>query len=222
VYPNSAISHDPIQIGDRFLKTLVPEIMASQAWQQQSAIVIAWDENDYCGYEGSCQSPHGLNGITLGGGRPPFLVLLSQGAHHMADATPYNHYSFLATLEKPWGLDCPREACNVGPTGVMTQFFQYARSLPEGSPRPPALARWRPWRSSRYGIARPRLVLSPWMSRPGATTLAVFGWNGAEGQACGSSWASAYCGGRSTWPQSNKRGRLHALMPPRRKCVARR
>ncbi len=104
--PDSGVYHGPISIGDTFLRTTVGRIMASAAWRQKSAIVIAWDENDYSSYEGCCQSPSGLNGITLGGGHAPFITILSQGAHHLVDATPYNHYSFLATLEKLWGLGC--------------------------------------------------------------------------------------------------------------------
>ncbi len=121
--PDSGVYHGPISIGDTFLRTTVGRIMASAAWRQKSAIVIAWDENDYSSYEGCCQSPSGLNGITLGGGHAPFITILSRGAHHLVDATPYNHYSFLATLEKLWGLGCLNEACKVGQTGLMTGLF---------------------------------------------------------------------------------------------------
>jgi len=121
--PDSGTPHGPIQMGDNYLKTVVGQIMASSAWHRKSAIVIAWDENDYSGYDGCCQSPAGLNGVTLGGGRAPFIVIPSQGGHPMMDATPYNHYTLLATIEKLWGLGCLNEACKVGDTGLMTQFF---------------------------------------------------------------------------------------------------
>jgi len=121
--PDSGTPHGPIQMGDNYLKTVVGQIMASSAWHRKSAIVIAWDENDYSGYDGCCQSPAGLNGVTLGGGRAPFIVIPSQGGHPMMDATPYNHYTLLATIEKLWDLGCLNEACKVGDTGLMTQFF---------------------------------------------------------------------------------------------------
>jgi hypothetical protein len=122
--PASGVYHGPIQVGDSFLKGLVGKIMASAAWKQKSAILIAWDENDYSSYEGCCQSPQGLNGITLGGGHAPFIAILSQGAHHVVDPTPYNHYSLLGTIEQIWGLGCLNEACNLGQDGLMTKFLQ--------------------------------------------------------------------------------------------------
>ena len=68
------------------------------------------------------------NGQTYGNedvfGSAPFFVIRSQGAHPVTDATPYNHYTLLATLEKAWGLGCLNEACKVGPTGLMTTLFQ--------------------------------------------------------------------------------------------------
>jgi hypothetical protein len=122
--PNSGVYHGPIQTGDAFLKDQVGKIMASAAWKEKSAIVIAFDENDYSSYEGCCQSPEGLNGITLGGGHAPFITILSQGAHHYVDPTPYNHYSLLGTFEQLWGLGCINEVCKLGPTGLMTKYFQ--------------------------------------------------------------------------------------------------
>ena len=64
------------------------------------------------------------DGITLGGGYAPFITILSQGAHHYVDPTPYNHYSLLGTFEQLWGLGCLNEACKLGPDGLMTKFFQ--------------------------------------------------------------------------------------------------
>jgi hypothetical protein len=122
--PKTGMYHSPIKVGDTFLKGLVGEIMASSAWATPSAIVIPWDENDYSGFSGCCHSPAGVGGVTLGGGDAPLIVILSQGAHHVADATPYNHYSLLATIEKLWGLGCLNETCKIGASGLMTQLFQ--------------------------------------------------------------------------------------------------
>ena len=123
-YPASGLDHSIIQLGDNFLQSTVSEIQASKAWNQNSAIVIAWDENDYTGYTGCCHSPKGVNGVTLGGANAPVIVITSKDAHHIVDtSTPYNHYSLLATIEKLWHLGCLNESCGFSDQQLMTKFF---------------------------------------------------------------------------------------------------
>lgn len=121
--PKSGIYHGPIQLGDKFLRDTVAKIEASPAWKDNSAIVATFDENDFSSHEGCCHGPTGINGVALGGGLTPFVVIKSQGAHHYVDSTPANHYSFLATLEKMWGLPCLQHACDIKDNELMTKLF---------------------------------------------------------------------------------------------------
>jgi phospholipase C len=123
-YPASGLDHGAIQTGDKFLSTLVPQIMHSKAWSEGAAIVIAWDEDDYSGYAGCCHSPTGVNGTVLGGANAPVIVISSKVTHHIQDSTtPYNHYSLLATIEKVWGFPCLANACGFSDDQLMTRFF---------------------------------------------------------------------------------------------------
>jgi len=125
-YPDSGLDHKVIALGDAYLKETVGKIMASPAWQENSAIAIVWDEDDYAGYAGCCGSPVGTNGVVLGGARAPAIVINSRQARPVTAATPFNHYSLLATIEKLWGLPCLANACAVNDDDLMTGLFQVA------------------------------------------------------------------------------------------------
>ena len=86
-YPASGLDHSIINMGDTFVQSLVSQIMASQAWKENSAIVLVWDENDFSGFNGCCHSPRGVAGVTLGGANAPFLVLTSQHSQHFYDSS---------------------------------------------------------------------------------------------------------------------------------------
>ena len=122
--PKSGVYHGPIQLGDKFMRDTVAKIEASPVWKDNSAIVAAFDENDFSSYEGCCYSPTGIHGSTLGGGLIPMIVIKSQGAHHYVDTTLANHYTFLATLERMWGLPCLKNACNFTDRVLVTKLFQ--------------------------------------------------------------------------------------------------
>ncbi|MEO8957061.1 MAG: alkaline phosphatase family protein [Ktedonobacteraceae bacterium] len=123
-YPASGLDHSIINMGDTFVQSLVSQIMASQAWKENSAIVLVWDENDFSGFNGCCHSPRGVAGVTLGGANAPSLVITSQHPQHFYDSsTPYNHYSLLATIEQLWGLGCLRNTCGFNQNELMTRFF---------------------------------------------------------------------------------------------------
>jgi hypothetical protein len=80
--------HDgTISDGDNFLKSYIPELMATPQYQSGSTVIfIVWDENS-----GS------------GGNQVPLLVI-SPYTHSVHDATPYTHYSLLRTTEQLLGL----------------------------------------------------------------------------------------------------------------------
>jgi phosphatidylinositol-3-phosphatase len=123
-FPASGLDHGAIQLGDAFLKSTVSEIMESRAWTEKSAIVIAWDEDDYTGYAGCCHSPRGVNNVVLGGANAALLVITSKNARHFVDSTnPYNHYSLLATIQGLWGLGCLERSCGFSKSQLMYRFF---------------------------------------------------------------------------------------------------
>jgi len=117
---------------DAFVHTAVDTIRHSRAWTGNSAIFVLADEADFDGtatttdlwadVSGCCDSPGygsapGLpNGYILvdngshpwsgqfGGGKVPAIVITRNGDEPITDATPYNHYSLLRTIEQVWHL----------------------------------------------------------------------------------------------------------------------
>jgi hypothetical protein len=126
-YPAAgSLDHGAIALGDGYIKTTVQAIMASPAWQENSVIVIPWDEDDYAGYAGCCDSPVGADGGILGGANAPLIVITSQNAKQQSVDTPANHYTLLATIEKAWGLPCLANACAIedaGASNLLTSLF---------------------------------------------------------------------------------------------------
>jgi len=96
-----------IAMGDRAAERIVGAIEASPAWKGgKSAIVIVWDENDY----------------GAGPNRVPFILATNYGVRGRTSDTPYNHYSFLRTLELAFGLPCLNHACDAA-VRPMTDLF---------------------------------------------------------------------------------------------------
>jgi|SRR5580658_7395050 hypothetical protein len=112
-----------IQYGDAFVGALVTKIMAAPTWSEGSAIVIVFDEDDYVGTAGCCGSPTGVDGGTLGGALVPAIVISSLNPNPITSASPYNHYSLLATLQNIWGLDCTANTCGMAGSQLMTKLF---------------------------------------------------------------------------------------------------
>jgi hypothetical protein len=113
-----------IALGDAFIKNTVGAIMMSSAWRNEpSVIVIVWDEDDYAGTAGCCNSPTGVDGGVLGGANAPAIVIPSVGAKPVTSSTPYNHYSLLATIQKAWGLPCLVNTCGMKASDLMTPLF---------------------------------------------------------------------------------------------------
>ena len=124
-YPDSGLDHKVIALGDKFLAATVGRIMRSHAWKQRSAIVIAWDEDDYAGFAGCCGSPTGAGGGVLGGARAPVLVVTSRGdGEQQVSSQPYNHYSLLGTIQKLWDLGCLANTCRFEEEQLMTDLFE--------------------------------------------------------------------------------------------------
>ena len=122
--PSCSSYNGLIAQGDTFIHATVQKIMSSPSWSQGSAIVIAWDEND-SGQSGCCHSPSGVNGILLGGGDVPLIVVTSQGPRHIVlSNASYNHYSLLTTIEQLWQLGCIANTCGLSSAELMTKLFQ--------------------------------------------------------------------------------------------------
>jgi phospholipase C len=106
--------HDcPIQTGDAWLKTWVPQILASPAWQDHGALFITFDEGT--SGAGCC--------TYAAGGKVDMLVISPLGKPGFVSATPYDHYSLLRTIEEAWGMPPLRKAdCDCSPP--MVDFFR--------------------------------------------------------------------------------------------------
>jgi hypothetical protein len=112
-------SHDPCYGGytncqligcpgeaDQYLSTVVPKILQSWIFQNTRAVlVVTYDEAE------------NIDAVTNQ------VVTILAGPvvnHHYQSFIPQNHYSWLATVEKNWNLNCLRFDCTSIP---MTEFF---------------------------------------------------------------------------------------------------
>ena len=111
--------------GDAQLGTTVAGITGAPFWSQgNNAVVVAYDEGDdnagCCGAGSS--DPNGT-----GGGHVATVVVTSHGPRHAQDATPYNHYSLLSTIQKSLGVGCLQATCGTG-VAPMSPLFQVTGS----------------------------------------------------------------------------------------------
>jgi hypothetical protein len=80
--------------------------MSSAAWQTgTSAIVVVWDEGDTT--LGCCDA-------NPGGGQVATVVVQNQNQTPLRDATPFNHYSLVATLQSAFNLGCTFNGTPIG------------------------------------------------------------------------------------------------------------
>jgi phosphatidylinositol-3-phosphatase len=122
-YPPSGLDHSVIRLGDQYLRDTVGAIRAGPVWKDDTAIIIVWDEDDYAAAGGLKGSPVGRNGVVLGGGRAPLIVVTSKDAPARKIDAPYNHFNLLATLEAAYGLDCLGRACEAK-TALIEGLFE--------------------------------------------------------------------------------------------------
>jgi len=91
-----------ISAGDSYVGSMVQQITSSHDWREgNNAIVVTWDEDDYAD---SGQPGTGCCGSTVGGGKVVTLVITNHHEHPIQDATPYNHYSLLKSIEQAFDL----------------------------------------------------------------------------------------------------------------------
>lgn len=108
-----------LRTGDAYVANVVSAITASSVWaKDNNAIVITWDEND--------SSPFGTTGCcnaNPGGGHVATIVIANHGPRGVHDATPYNHYSLLKTIEDAFHLGCLQNTCDSANVKPMTPLF---------------------------------------------------------------------------------------------------
>jgi hypothetical protein len=148
--PYNSTNDDPNDVAlkqkaDAFVHSAVDTIMASPSWQQgQDAIFVVSDEGDYSGNAvnggwdspaGCCDSPvlpagdpdisASWPGGVYGGGLVPAVVVVNRGGKTggYVSNTPYNHYSFLATIEDAWNLPKLAYAADTQQVTPMTEFL---------------------------------------------------------------------------------------------------
>jgi hypothetical protein len=81
---------------DAWMKTWVSKVMASKAFNQNTLIVLTWDEG---------QSNQTCCGFSSGGGRVATVLISPLARLGYQDSTPYSHYSLLKTIAESWGLE---------------------------------------------------------------------------------------------------------------------
>ncbi len=98
--------------GDNFLSIVVPEIMASPAYQTNGVIIIWWDESE---------------GGDSSGFRIPEIIIspLSKGNAY-ASSVPLNHSSDIKTMEEIFSLGTLTNAIPVGETNVFGGYNNVA------------------------------------------------------------------------------------------------
>ncbi len=123
---------------DAFLARWVPLIMKSKAFQQDGLLFITFDESSISDAASCCAEPAGLNtplpGIGgPGGGRTGAILLSPFVKAGSTTDMPYNHYSFLKSLEQVFGID---EYLGYANLPGLTPFGDDVYSRPGGGPVP--------------------------------------------------------------------------------------
>jgi hypothetical protein len=127
----SPCTDDPgcIQDGDAYTKFLVDTIRGSDTWKHgNNAIFITVDEgNTNLG----CCDASTKDGLSGGGGNVAEIVITNHDARHQnadttgfTDPTPYNHYSWMATVENAFGLGCIQNTCDTARVKPMTPLLR--------------------------------------------------------------------------------------------------
>jgi hypothetical protein len=134
---------------DSFVQRTIATITHSSAWTRNSAIFVTADENDFDSShpelgswesaDGCCDSPfvpagdprispNWPGGIYGGGLVPAILVTPHTPPRPPVSHRPYNHYSFLATVEKLWKLGYLQNAGDRAHVPTMDSMFAHSRA----------------------------------------------------------------------------------------------
>jgi phospholipase C len=118
-----------VRSGDATIHTLIAEMQASPIWSRgNTAIVITWDEDGKADrLPGAPQSCCVVDPHNPGGGHIPTIVITNHGPRGVADATPYDHYSLLRTIEDALRLDGHLHHAGDAAVQAMTPLFAISR-----------------------------------------------------------------------------------------------
>lgn len=154
ITPNMCNSAHDCGIGtaDTWLKSWVPRILASPAWQQNSVLFITFDEG---------------SSNTGGGGKIATLVISPLGKPSFQSQLAYTHYSLLRTIEDAWGMRPLGHAASAQP---MTDFFGASNPAPTNAPPPTVPPTQRPPRTPIPTSAPPPPSATP-TSVPGTSAM---------------------------------------------------
>ena len=116
-------------LADHWLATNVAKLLASPVFQQQSLLLITFDEGNDTGTPDTA----GCCGAAAGGGHIATLVISPLARQGFQSTLPENHYNLLRTIETAWGLPPLGHTTAVQP---MTEFFAStpARALATTAP----------------------------------------------------------------------------------------
>ena len=140
--------------GDAYLRQVTSEIMSGPQWRHgNNAIVITATEGTTSA--GCCDAKPGTGQVFT-------VVVTSHGPRHLKDATPFNHYSLLATIQHAFGLGCLQFSCDTRHVVPMARLFGAKSDGPEPFPHSAAAAMTAVRRApARPDPAAPAAV-SPW------------------------------------------------------------
>lgn len=129
-----------VATGDQYLGHLVSSITSAAFWSKgNNAIDVVYDEGN---------DNSGCCGTAPGGGHAVSVVITSHGPRQVRDATPYNHYSLLQTLQRTFGLGCLENTCDTAHVTSLSPLFRITGApaiattalpvpnLPTPTPRP--------------------------------------------------------------------------------------
>ena len=168
-------THDcSISTGDNWLKTWVPKILASPAWQQNGVLFITYDEGSTSA--GCCTYATGGQIVTL--------VISPLGKAAYKSAVAYDHYSLLRTIEDAWGLsELAKSACTCSPP--MSDFFGASAPTPTSASAPTATRTKTPTPTATATATIPtatpapsggNVVLNPSFETAGASSADAANW----------------------------------------------
>jgi hypothetical protein len=128
-----------IRRGDAYVGALVKRLQATSAWtgSGNTAIVITFDEGAGKTREGCCGvTPDAIS--NFGGGHIPTIVITNHGPRRASDATPYNHYALLRTIEDAFGIQqyLGHAADTADGVKPMTPLFSTTRAAQAKGRRP--------------------------------------------------------------------------------------
>jgi hypothetical protein len=124
---------------DKFLQTLVPQILASPAYRQDGLLIVTFDEShtgaQACCGEQSANTPNaGGTSQGPGGGRVGAVLLSPFVAPGTVNQTAYNHYGLLRSVEDLFGLGHLGYAGVAGLKPFGADVYNAKPSQPSGTP----------------------------------------------------------------------------------------